>query len=133
MIVVDTNIIGYLYLKNLHSERVEKLLKKDPNWIAPQLWKSELRNVLVQYLRQNLLPLEDTLNIMEEAEWLMQDRTYEVPSWKVLEIAKACKCSAYDCEFVVLAKEFGVPLVTVDQKILKEFSYVAVALTEFIG
>ena len=59
MIVVDTNIIGYLYLTSDRSLQVERALCKDPAWVAPLLWRSEFRNVLALYLRQGLLSLED--------------------------------------------------------------------------
>jgi len=39
-------------------------------------------------------------------------------------------CSAYDCEFVALAKRLNTKLVTADKKILKEFSGIAVTLNE---
>ncbi len=50
MIVVDTNVIAYLYLSNERSQQVERLLEKDSEWAAPLLWRSELRNVLALYL-----------------------------------------------------------------------------------
>ncbi|RMH45871.1 MAG: PIN domain-containing protein, partial [Gammaproteobacteria bacterium] len=68
MIVVDTNIIGYLYLSSERSEQVEKALLKDAEWIAPILWRSEFRNVLAQYIRKDLLTFEDAVRMMDEAE-----------------------------------------------------------------
>ena len=40
MIVVDTNIIAYLYLESGRSSQVEQALKKDTDWAAPLLWRS---------------------------------------------------------------------------------------------
>ncbi len=37
-------------------------------------------------------------------------------------------CSAYDCEFVALAKEKNTPLFTMDKKIIQSFPDVAVSL-----
>jgi len=51
MIVVDTNIIGYLFLSSEQSLLAERALKKDSEWAAPILWRSELRNVLALYMR----------------------------------------------------------------------------------
>lgn len=58
MIVVDTNIITYLYLPTEYTALAERLLEQDPDWIAPSLWRSELRNVLAHYLRKRLLTFD---------------------------------------------------------------------------
>lgn len=132
MIIVDTNIIAYLYLSNDRSEQAECLLAKDTEWIAPLLWRSEFRNVLALYLRKEILSLEEAQRIMETALALMKDREYETSSLQVLELVNTSACSAYDCEFVSLAQDMGVFLVTVDKKILSEFPAVAVALDEVV-
>ncbi|KAF0107578.1 MAG: hypothetical protein FD146_1612 [Anaerolineaceae bacterium] len=131
MIVVDTNVIGYLYLTGEHSAQAEKALHKDPHWAAPLLWRSEFRNVLASYIRKGLLSLEDASRIMEEAALLMQGQEYEVPSLQVLARVAESTCSAYDCEFVALAQDLGIPLVTVDKQILNEFPRIAVSLDEY--
>jgi predicted nucleic acid-binding protein len=131
MIVVDTNIIGYLYLESPYAAMAEKALLKDPQWAAPILWRSELRNVLALYLRKRWLSLEESLHIMTEAQQLMTDQEYEVHSKKVLQLTTQSTCSAYDCEFVALAEELGISLITVDKQILKEFPHIAVSLAEF--
>ena len=133
MIVVDTNIIAYLYLESGQSIQSEQALRKDPQWAAPLLWRSELRNVLALYLRKDILALEDIQWIMREATLLMQGREYEVASLQVLKLVASSSCSAYDCEFVALAKDLGTPLVTVDKKILREFPKVAVSLDKFVA
>jgi len=38
MIVVDTNLIGYLYLTSDHSILAEQVLLEDPLWSAPPTW-----------------------------------------------------------------------------------------------
>ena len=63
MIVVDTNIISYLYLSSERSAQVEKAFLKDPEWAVPLLWRSEFRNVLAQYLRKGILSFEDAVQI----------------------------------------------------------------------
>ena len=133
MIVVDTNIIAYLYLSNERSEQVERLLEKNAEWAAPLLWRSELRNVLTFYMRKEIMSLQEAQRVMEEASLLMDGREYEVVSFRVLELAESSACSAYDCEFVALAQEIEKPLVTVDKKVLKEFADIAVSLDEFVG
>ena len=128
MIVVDTNILAYLYLPTEHTQKVEDLLSKDPDWIAPTLWRSELRNVLALYLRKNILTFEQALAIQGEAEALLQDNEYFVNSHDVLQLVKNSECSAYDCEFVALAQSMNVQMITMDKKILKNFPETATPL-----
>jgi len=131
MIVVDTNIIGYLYLSSERSEQAERALLIDPEWVAPVLWRSEFRNVLALYIRKGILALEDAIQIMEEAASLMQGGEYEVTSYQVLQLVKESSCSAYDCEFIALARDLNVPLLTVDKQILKQFPDDAISLDEY--
>jgi len=128
MIVVDTNILAYLYLPTEHAQKVEALLANDPEWIAPTLWRSEFRNVLALYLRKKLLSLEQALAIQSEAEALMRDNEFIVNSLDVLQLVQNSDCSAYDCEFVALAQSMNVQMVTMDRKVLRCFPEIAVAL-----
>ncbi len=132
MIVVDTNLIAYLYLTSDHSPQAERAFLKDPYWAAPLLWRSELRSVLALYIRKKLLRVEDAERIMEEASTLMQDREYEITSRQVLHLVASSTCSAYDCEFVALAQDLGVPLVTTEKQILDQFPDVAISLERFV-
>ena len=131
MIVVDTNVIGYLFLSSAHALAVEKTLKKDSHWAAPILWRSEFRNVLVLYLRKKLMTLQHAQQIMNAALDLLRGREYEVSSHEVLRLASESKCSAYHCEFIAVASDLKVPLVTVDQQLLRSFPAVAVSLNAF--
>ncbi|MDH3902190.1 MAG: type II toxin-antitoxin system VapC family toxin [Xanthomonadales bacterium] len=128
MIVVDTNVVSYLYLTGDRSQQAEQLLSLDSHWCAPVLWRSEFRSVLSLYLRKNLLTLEEVMLILEQAEELLGDHEYEVPSDDIMRLVNQSECSAYDCEFVALAKYLGVPLVTADKKLLREFPGVAKSL-----
>ena len=121
MIVVDSNVVAYLYLPGEFTAAAEKLLQREPEWAAPLLWRSELRNVLASYMRQRLLSFERAFEIQREAEALLADNEYDVDSFEVLELARASGCTAYDCEFVALAKRLEVKLVTGDGKLRKAF------------
>jgi predicted nucleic acid-binding protein len=133
MIVVDTNIIGYLYLTGDRSFQAEQAFRKDPHWAAPLLWRSEFRNVLALYIRQRLLTLADAYQIMNEAMGLLRDGEYEVASLRVLSLVASSSCSAYDCEFVALAQDLDVPLVTADQQILNQFPETSISLDVFVS
>jgi predicted nucleic acid-binding protein len=133
MIVVDTNIIGYLFLSSGQSLLAERALRIDSEWAAPVLWRSELRNVLAFYVRKNFIKLEHAQQVMNGALELLKGREYEVSSYQVLRLASESKCSAYDCEFIAAANDLKVPLITVDKELLREFPAVAVSLTTFCG
>ncbi len=131
MIVVDTNVIASMWMPNDMDEWVYKVLKKDDEWVTPLLWRSEFRNVLSIYLRKGILDLSVVLQTIEEAEQLMNANEFEVNSTQVMSIVSDSSCSAYDCEFVALADDLNVPLVTFDKKILREFPDIAMSPKEF--
>lgn len=127
MVVADTNVIITLHLPTDFSDLALKLLRQDRDWAAPALWRSEMRNVLVRYVRVAGLAINKALEAQARAEALMHE--YMVPSSDVLELAVSSGCSAYDCEFVVLARSLAIKLVTMDQKVLDAFPGLAVPLS----
>ncbi len=133
MIVVDSNVVVYLYLPTELTRQAEKLLIIDPEWMAPRLWRSEVRNVLSVYIRQKAITLEQAYRIQTSAETLLADREFDIPSHEVLRLVSLSTRSAYDCEFVALARQLRTKLVTADQKVLKAFPETAVSLAAAIA
>jgi predicted nucleic acid-binding protein len=131
LIVADTNLIAYFLINSGFTPEARVVYQKDPDWIAPVLWQSEFRNVLIQSLRHAFLSLDDVLSIMDRAEGLMKDNGYQMDSSRVLRLAAGSGCSAYDCEFVALAQDLDVPLVTSDQTLIAKFSPTAVSMRSF--
>ena len=121
MIVVDSNVVAYLYLPGEHTAKAEALLEQDPDWAAPILWRSEFRNILAGYLRRKTLTFDQACNLQSEAEDLLAGSEFEVDSKAVLELVRDSDCSAYDCEFIALANKLQVKLVTMDAKLLRAF------------
>lgn len=131
MIVVDTNVIVSLFLETPETRAAETALRRDPDWAAPLLWRSEFRNVLVSFARTGGLEHRDAQAMMQMAEKLMGAREFAVPSRDVLAAAMDSGCTAYDCEFVVLARAAEVPLVTLDRGLIERFPAETAALREF--
>jgi predicted nucleic acid-binding protein len=129
MIVADTNLIAYLYLPGKFSAVAEGLLLREPEWAAPRLWRSEFRNILATYLRQGLLGHDQAVVIFQQAQELLAGNEHEVSTSAVLQLAKASGCSGYDCEFVALAKQLGIKLLTADAKLRKAFPDLTCALS----
>jgi len=131
VIVVDTNVITHFMLTSDRTEACERVYKHDPHWIAPKLWLSEFRNVLAIYVRKKIISYTKSVEMLEIAEALFESNTYDVKSLAIMQHVQKSTCSAYDLEFVSLAIELGVTLVTMDKQILREFPRVAKSPEDF--
>jgi len=62
-------------------------------------------------------------------------RPFERPvsSQTVLELVAHSSCTAYDCEFVAVAREQGVRLISADRQVLREFPHLTVSLNDFLA
>ena len=128
MIVVDTNVMVHLLLGGEHGESAERLFERDPEWAAPVILTSELRNMLLGYVRRDDLTPDQANKMCDDAAEVLRGRTATVPSGHVLDIALEYDLSAYDAEFVALARTLGVPLFTLDRRILQNAGDVAMPL-----
>src|SRR5215510_11213946 len=128
VIVVDTNVVAYLWLPSGMTTAAERALKRDADWAAPLLWRSEFRSILTGAVRHKALSLDRAAAIAAAAEDHMRGREFSVESARVLALTGLSRCSAYDCEFVALANDLNVGLVTNDRDIIKAFPTVAVPL-----
>lgn len=131
MIVVDTNVIAYYVIAGSQTPDAESVFTTDAEWTVPRLWRSEMRNLLTIYLRRNEMTIEEAKASMQKAALTVSGREYEIDSNRVLELAQASGCTAYDCEFVALAEKLSVPLVTSDKKLLAAFPDLAVSMEAF--
>jgi predicted nucleic acid-binding protein len=129
VIVVDTNVLAYLFIQGIHTPSAEALLVKEPQWVAPILWRNEFRNILAGYIRRGDVSFDGAYKILREAESLLAGNEYEPDSLQVLELVRDSECTAYDCEFVAVAMALNAKLVTMDKALLKAFPKVAVRLS----
>jgi predicted nucleic acid-binding protein len=131
MIVADTNLIAYFSIHTEHSALAEAVCAVDSIWAAPLLWRSEYRATLLKYIRHAGMNFEAAISSLRLAEETVAGREYAVEARKVLELAYRTQCSAYDCEYVALAQELDVPLVTADKQLVAAFPKIAVSLEKF--
>jgi len=131
MIVVDVNTIAYLWIPGEMTAFAEKALHRDPHWIAPVLWRSEFRNILAGYLRRGDLDRATVDQCLDGAETQLAGYEYLILTRLIMEQVSTSKCSAYDCEYVALAEDLNVPLVTSDKQVLNEFPHRATSLQAF--
>ncbi len=132
MIVIDTNFIIHFYFPSDFSPITEKVFLKDPNWIAPTLWRSEFRNVILGFIRKKIIDFPKAIEIIEKSESMMHGADYPTSSLIVMELARNSNCSAYDCEYVALAKSKNLNLLTWDKAILKAFPEIAISPEKFL-
>ena len=132
MIVVDVNILAYRWLPSPQSEWADRAAEMDPEWAAPTLWRSEMRNILAGFMRQGRLNEPAALAVMQRASMSLAERVWTVEDAEVISLIRSSKCSAYDCEYAALATRLGVSLVTEDKALLSAFPHTAVNLRQFV-
>ena len=128
MIVVDTNILMSFVLR---EEIGHRLHLRDPEWAAPGIAMSELRNVLLGFVRRGAMPMDEAIAGNALALSLLGDRVHPVDGAAVLDAALECGLTAYDAEFVVCARTLGAPLVTLDGAVLRGAPAAAVSPAAF--
>ena len=132
MIVVDTNVIHYCWVRGQNTEVAQAVRRKDPDWHAPILWRSELRNVLTAYLRRRLMSRIQIADILRTADRAFVESEHIVGDGLVLDVVESSTLTAYDAEFVALAGALSVPLVTADKVVLKAFPDRALTMEAFV-
>ena len=133
MIVVDTNLLVYLLLPTPYTAQAEAIMGIDPDCIAPGLIHSELRNVFLGAVRRKDIALDDAHFLLHRSIELITVPDKAVDGSSVFSLVMQSGCSAYDCEFVWLARDLGLPLVTVDKKALNAFPDLVVLPEIFIS
>jgi predicted nucleic acid-binding protein len=131
VIVVDNSVLVCFWLPSVLAASAEAVKAKDRTWAAPVLWRAEFRNVLAGYLRKELLTEAEANAAYLNAQKDLGANEYTVPTEKILKLVLATDCSAYDCEYVALAMDLDVPLVTADQQLLRAFPKMTVSLETF--
>lgn len=133
MIVVDTNVIHYCWVRGQNTEIAQAVRQRDPDWHAPVLWRSELRNVLTVYLRRKLLSRSQIAEILQAAAHALAEREHAVADDLVLNVVAASMLTAYDAEFVALASALEAPLITADRAVLKAYPSRALTMQAFLA
>lgn len=132
MIVVDTNVVVHLITDGRASEDAEALFEEDNDWAAPRILMSEFRNVLLGMMRRGGITSDRAKVMSDRAAEVLADRITPVDSAQVLDVAMEYDLTAYDAEFVALARTLDVPLVTLDGGILEGAPDVAMRPRAFL-
>jgi len=133
VIVVDTNVIHYCWVRGQNTEVAQAVRRQDPDWHAPILWRSELRNVLTAYLQRGMMSRAQIVQILNVAARALAGNEHIISDNLVLDVITSSTLTAYDAEFVALAGVLSVPLVTADKAALKAFPDLALTMEAFVG
>ncbi|MDL2719108.1 MAG: type II toxin-antitoxin system VapC family toxin [Acidobacteriota bacterium] len=133
MIVVDTNLIAYAVVPGERTDAALSVLGVDSDWVAPALWRSELRNALATTMRAGKLSLAGAVDAFERADRLVTDADLQDATEACLRLAAEGRTSAYDAEFVFVAERLGKPLVSADRKLARAFPDRVVSPEEFVA
>ena len=138
MIVVDTNTIAYFYIPGQFTSMVDEIRQKDNEWVTSPLWRFDFRSVLQKYVKANLLDFSDAIQIAEDAEMTLLGREVSIPPSVALSFLDQAmtifpKISAYDSEFLALAKSLNLKLITFDKDISKKFPEIAISAKEYLN
>ena len=131
MIVADANLLVYLLVEGPHTAAARGVLRRDRSWAAPPLWQSEFGSALLRHVRRGDFGLPEAVAMVRHAVAIIEEREWRPSATRVLALALGSGRSSYDCEYVALAEQRGVPLVTADAQVLEAFPRVAVAPEAF--
>lgn len=132
MIVADNTLISHFTITGEFTEEAVEVRRKDPEWAAPLLWRSEFLNVLWLHVQQGEFGLDLAIQHVDLAEDLIGDRSFEVAPTEVLRLAVESGCSAYDSHYAALAQKLDVPLLTHDGEVLEGFPETAIHPKDFL-
>ena len=129
MIVIDCSVlVGFVLPADAYHEEAGACRDRDADWQAPFLVRTEFRSVAAGYLRRG----EALETILEAAALaVLSVRAHHLTDAEVFAVLQLAPLSAYDAEYVALARRLGCRLVTTDREVLRAFPQLAVRLSEY--
>jgi predicted nucleic acid-binding protein len=86
VIVVDANVIAYAVIPGAKTTLALAAIERDADWVAPALWRSELRNILAASVRTKRLALRQALAAWEQAVGLVAETTLVTATVKEIDL-----------------------------------------------
>ncbi|GHB96804.1 type II toxin-antitoxin system VapC family toxin [Cerasicoccus arenae] len=132
MVIVDTGPLAFLLLPGDMTDLAQRAYDKDPAWGSAPIWRSEFRNIVVRYVREGWVSVAAAEQILRAAEDKMHPRQYNIDSNAVLDLAVQTGLSAYQCEYLALAQDLNLPLVTTQNDLVKAAPKLAISLQDYL-
>jgi predicted nucleic acid-binding protein len=132
MIVIEANILIYALIECDNSRMIPQLREKDADWRTTGLCLHETLNVLATFQRRGLLTLEQCQELLKSANRFISVAQCEVNIEASLAVAAKYGITGYDAQYVALAQNLAVPLITEDRKLRHAVPGIGVSMQEFI-
>jgi predicted nucleic acid-binding protein len=130
VIVADATLVaGFLFPRDELHTLANAVRTKDSDWHCPELVFSEIRSVALKHYNKG-----ETLDTIIARCNLVAATVsvYRMHSFGVLQIATEAGLSAYDSEYVALARQLGAWVITTDEQVLRAYPNVATHPNVFI-
>ncbi len=129
MIVVDSSVISFLFLEGELTESVKELHRIDSEWITPPILNHEMLNILavVGTADQAVAPMEE---IWRDIRALLGSRQQVPDPLRSLHLAIELEISGYEAQYVALAQQLNMPLVTEEQRLLEQLPDLCLSIEE---
>jgi predicted nucleic acid-binding protein len=114
MVAVDVNVVAYLLIAGERSAAARALWAADPDWRLPSLWRCELLNILTTLGRTGRGSRDELIKTWRAAHTLLEGADHETDPESVLGIALEHRLSAYDAQYIAVARDLKTVLVTED-------------------
>ena len=133
MIVVDINLIAYLYIKGDGTQLAQSVYRKNPNWSLPSLWRHEFLNILSTFVKEGGMPLPHAGRIWDHAidRFLHSEQTIDYK--RALVLSNQFKISSHDAQYLELADRLNITFVSEDAKLKKVMPHRVSSSKEYLN
>jgi predicted nucleic acid-binding protein len=133
MIVADANLIAYLLIEGTFTPAARAVYERDSVWVVPPLWRSEFLNTLATSIRAGVLTQRGACALWDSGISMLEGAECEPDAEDVLRLTTHRRVSAYDAQYVVLARMLETVLVTGDRKLARLYPEHVVLIDDFLA
>ena len=131
--VVDNSVVMSWCFRDETNRYADSVLDKltDASAVVPSIWPLEVVNVLLVAERQKRLSESDSarfLTLLSQLPIVVEYERPEMMMKELLALARVNDLSSYDASYLDLAMRKGIPIATLDNKLIKAARRIAVPI-----
>jgi len=101
------------------EENIGMALASHEEVIAPAIYYAETSNAVLYYLKAGLLDIQKIKPLLLDLSHLVTILEPVQPHVEIISLAKSNNLSYYDAEYLMMAIQYNVKLLTLDKKLFK--------------